>query len=74
MSDARLALTAGCSSIKFSPYAVAKPDQALTVLLRGEIESFDEAPHFRVQDINGKLLVENQFEPRICVGLTTSGR
>jgi acetate kinase len=62
MTDAILALNAGSSSLKFSLFEVG-PGRALETNARGQIESIPDAPHFIVQDGNGRVLVDRRLPP-----------
>jgi acetate kinase len=61
MTKAILVLNAGSSSLKFSVYELASGDH-LYLLAKGQIEGIPGAPHFKVTDHDGHILVEERWD------------
>ena len=61
MTDVILVLNAGSSSIKFSMFVVAGPDQRLALRYRGQIEGIGSNPYFVVTDPGGGHVVDQRI-------------
>ncbi|MDG4557453.1 MAG: acetate kinase, partial [Candidatus Contendobacter sp.] len=66
MSDAILVVNAGSSSIKFSLFL--ERDEALDLLLGGQIESLYTAPRFKARDAAGGIVGERQWAAGEALG------
>lgn len=70
-----LVLNTGSSSIKFAAYKEAASSLGDPILLqRGELAEIGDAPHLKVHDVHGQVLLERVFEHGTVADMATAER